>query len=179
MKKFLNNYKYSLLAIILLYGVAYKFSLKKTIQLNTALQTLLVTENGQKHTPTLLKQLQEKNTYYNEFLKKNNIATSPNNNLLNVLSTLCDRFQLLIAEYKEPHVFEDMQNQYLIITHIFKVEGNYKSIIQLIANLEKNYQFGKISHLNFEKIKNYKNNKEQLFCTVHLERYSEINNNTN
>ncbi len=165
--------KYSIGGVFLLAVVSYFFAFRKTIQLKRQYKSLVVNEQLYNSTPIQLKKLHEKDKAYDDFLASYNISSgSITNDLLEVLHTLAVDQKLLIENYSEPHIYINEETKSKTITNTFTLKGGYNGIIELLYKMEQEYTFGNITHVNFEKQKNYRTGKYHLFCEVHLQRLS-------
>lgn len=162
---------YLLAGIMMLFIMAYFFAFKKTADMYRRYKNLIVKEQLSINTPNRLKKLQEKITEYNTFLNSHNISgTSTNNSLLKTVNELTTKKNILIKEFNDPHIFLDPNTQSKITTYRFNLEGSYPNIINSIYQLEQRYSFGNITHVDFEKKKNYRTGKYRLGCDIHVQR---------
>ena len=74
-----------------------------------------------------------------------------------------------IVQFPEVHYYE--LDDHLIETFRVELEGNYKSLLLFIYNLEKNKIAGKIISACFKVEKDFKQNKEFLRLTVYIRNF--------
>lgn len=124
--------------------------------------------------PKLVRQLQRKEKQLDSLLSKYDITTSESfqNDLLKQLNSYGDIYHLKITDFKEPHIFSE--KEFVATSYIFSLEGSFNGCLALISEIENNPTLGSIKHLNFTKKRNYKNNVDQLFVEVIINKNKEI-----
>ena len=90
------------------------------------------------------------------------------NNLLKYLSSEAEKYQVKIIDFNSPHLINTQGGQKE--TFIFDLEGGYSSLLQTINALENNGSFGAVSHLHFEKMKDYRSKRTYLRTKIFLEQ---------
>ena len=73
-----------------------------------------------------------------------------------------------IINFNAPHKIEDGKNA--IETYIFNLEGSFTNILKTLNALENNGGFGAITHVGFEKKKDYRTKRTYLQAEVFLEQ---------
>lgn len=150
--------------------LSYKLAISKTLDLRHEYMTLKNQEQLFKNTPKQLSLLMQKEQYYDSILNKYQLkGGSIQNNLLKTINTIADTTDLKVITFLEPHSIEN--NDLIIKTYQFTIEGNYNSILKLIHHLEQKTKFGEIINLHFEKKTNFKTNKQYLQAHVLLKSY--------
>ncbi len=171
MQLFWNTYKYWLIGFLVLVILSYVLAFRKTFDLQQKYRLLGAKAALYNEAPNRIESLRAMETSYNKFLSAYNLnTTSSNNGILKAINLLSSENLVLINEFTEPHIYEDTVNQKRVITYRFQLKGPYSDILNLIYGLEQQYTFGNITHINFEKTKNYRRGSYELFCAIHLQR---------
>ncbi len=151
------------LAIFLCYHLA----ISKTVDLKSEFDTFKQEEKLFKNMPKQLTLLKQKQTYYDSILNKHLITgASIQNNLLKRINSIASSNQLKVIAFLQPHVARN--NDVILKTHQFTVQGGYNDIITLVHYLEQETKFGEIINLSFEKKKNFRTGKYYLWTCVSL-----------
>jgi len=162
-----------LLVIGLLLGIliAYQYSFSKTFRINKEVTKLENQKEKYQSAPAQLAALTNKEKQLDDILKKNNVeGNSLQNNILKVLNTLSEDTAFTIITFEEPHRYLDETTQKTTTSYNFTLQGDYKSLIEVIYALEQKYSFGNIINVHFEKKKNFRTGKNFLQCRVMLQR---------
>lgn len=151
-------------AIILLF--AYKFSFLKTIEIEQQLEELKTEIKINSQTTFNKEELIAKEFFLDSIIhkeKKNN--SSIQNDLLKKLNIYSEDFSFKIITFQEPHIFSTEDHT---VTNSFQVtlEGKYKSLEKILFLLESENNFGKITHFNFTRNRNYRLQKDFLQCKI-------------
>lgn len=148
--------------------VGYRISLSKTLDTKNRVQKL---EREVSHLSKLNGQSSKviaHNVYLDSVLSVNKIKNnSVQNTLLEILNTASQNSSFEITEFNQPHRYQDEQTT--ILSYSFSLRGSYKAIEQIIFELEQNHNLGEITHLSFEKKRDYRRGRDYLECFVVLE----------
>lgn len=163
-----NKNRLLILGFIIAIFACYHLAFSKTIETKKELQTLTHQSDNFKNIASLSRDLYQREKYVDSVLKKNNFKNlSIQNNLLEFLNEKSLENMFLIIGFQEPHRFT---NDNITITYYqFSLKGDFNSLLGVIYSLEQEYNFGKISHLRFEKKRDYRKRKEELECFVVIE----------
>jgi hypothetical protein len=150
--------------------IAYQFSISKTIAAKQKI-TLLEKENiGFKDLAGMMSGIKKKEKYLDSVLKENNLqGASIQSSLLEILNRKSSGSTFIISGFNEPHYYEDIDLN--ITSYEFVLQGDFIAIEKAIYGFENQYNFGKISHLAFEKKRDFRKRKDYLECKVILENY--------
>ena len=157
-----------LLVISFLLGaiLAYKYSFSKTFEVRNQLEDI---ENKVLISSTAydMKVLKNKIAHVDSIIARNRSTDiSLQNSLLKVLNENSATYSYKIIAFKEPHVFSLPNASTTTNSFEFILEGNYKSMEQILYLLERDYSFGSFTHMSFRKEKNYK--QEKFFLQGHV-----------
>jgi len=160
--------KYLLICIGIFGLLIYTLNIKKTIteykeykKLNRQLEVL-------KDAPQLITQFQQKLVVLEQKIGNDRVQEwKRNNNLLEVVTDFCHQYNIRLREFPEPVV--TYQNDYALMTNVFKVQGRFVNLLKLAYMIEQEYQKGKIVSLKFEKKKNRKTRRIVLEATIYLQ----------
>lgn len=165
------NTKNKLLALggLVLLILSYQLAIKKTLvaqkeyAINTERQVAIA------NLPNQLLQLSQKEQQLDAQLHHLNLEdTSMQSNLLKFLNRQTEIQKVKIIDFNAPHRIQT--EQHLVETYIFDLEGGYVPIVKVLNALENNGGFGAITHLTFEKKKDYRSKRTYLQAQVFLEQ---------
>jgi len=153
-------------ALIICYQLAIIKTLGQKEHYNTMTKEAVLLKNA----PKQLSLLKKKEVYYDSLLTKYQLdGSSIQNNLLKVINRFADDNNLKVISFLEPHVI--VNDDLVINTYQFVLEGNYNDIIKLIYQLEQQTKFGEIINLHFEKKKNFRSGRFYLQARVLLRSF--------
>lgn len=149
--------------------IIYKLSLVKSIQLYQEMNSLQTELENDQATISQLGQIHQKKIAYDSILAQLEIHNNLNlsNYIFERIQSICDKNQVKIAAYQKPHELK-ISEQNLQTSYIFRLNGYFKNTLKSINEIEMQ-SMGSIVHVNFEKIKNYKTDKYELYCDVILQ----------
>ena len=148
------------LGFLLVGFLAYEFSFSRTLELKNELVDLEhklannATEYDNETLDTEIEFLDSIITAQNRIS-----GSSMQNSLLNVLNENSNLFGYNIVAFKEPHFYIARDSTNTTKTFEFTLEGNYKNLEEILYILERDFSFGSIAHLSFQKEKDFKRNK--------------------
>lgn len=155
--------------MLLLLLVSYQFAINKTILLGKESKRLNIEVEKFKDIPNKLSILHQKNIHYDSILGKMDLVdTSIQNNLLRTINQEAAKTNTKVMEFKQPHLYQVGENS--LHTYSFNLNGNYKNILKVVHTIEQKGSFGEIVHVDFQKKKNYRNNKYNLGATVFVQQ---------
>lgn len=150
--------------------VAYQLAFSKTIDIKEQVNRLEEQNIGSKELAVITASLRQREKNADSILQKNNIkSNSVQNNLLEFLNNSSLKNDFAIADFKEPHTIRD--NNLTTTSFQFTIKGSFKELLKVIYNLEQNYNFGSITHVNFEKKRDYRKQRDYLECFVVVESF--------
>ncbi|WP_299432227.1 hypothetical protein [uncultured Aquimarina sp.] len=160
-----------IIGLVLVLFIAYQYGFSKTFVLSKEVSKLEDQKEAYQSAPAQLAALANKEKQLDEILKKNNVeGNSLQNNILKVLNTLSNDSGYTIIAFEEPHIYLDEVSQKTTTTYNFTLQGDYKSLINVVYALEQKYSFGNVINVNFEKKKNFRTGKSFLQCQILLQR---------
>ncbi len=165
-----SNTKLILLAIgvIITLLLCYKMAIANTISLRKEYQMLSKELLFFDEIPEQLSVLNKKKKYYDSLLSEMNIEnTSIENNLLRVLNTEAKKNNLNVIDFNNHHLYSDNHGE--LKTFIFTLQGDFTNLLKTIHQFEVNGNFGEVIHVEFNKKKNYKTNKDFLNATIFIQ----------
>ncbi|NRR91382.1 hypothetical protein HSX10_07380 [Winogradskyella undariae] len=155
-----------ILALVICYQLAIIKTLEQKEQYNAMSKEAVLFKNA----PKQLSFLKQKEVYYDSLLTKYQLdGSSIQNNLLKVINRFTRDNNIKVINFLEPHVIEN--DDLVIKTYEFVLEGDYNSINKLIYQLEQQTKFGEIINLHFEKKKNFRTGKYYLQTKVLLRSF--------
>jgi hypothetical protein len=157
-----------ILGFIAVLFLCYQVSIKKTFALKTEITKLNDSISRYEYLSKESQNLKAKESYFDSILSTNNLKNiSIQNNILEDLNTLSEKKGFSIIGFNEPHSISE--NGINISSYAFTVQGDFNDILELIYHFEQETNLGKISHVNFEKKKNYRRNSNYLECFIVIE----------
>lgn len=163
-----NKNKLLLGVFFLMLLLSYHLAFKKTLKLKEEYSANVDKQELAIHVPEELLTLSRKERYLDsQFLDLNLGTSSMQNDLLKFLNEVSTTNKVKIIEFKSPHVFHEGNS--VSKTYVFNLEGNFIDMLKVVYALEKKGSFGAISHIGFEKKKNYRSRKRYLQTLVFLE----------
>lgn len=154
-----------IIGFLLLAFMAYRFSILKTLEVRKQLTEIKTQIEDKTSLVTNYQSLVTKEIYLDSLIGNEKSQNSLQNELLEVLNTGSRELNFKIMAFNEPHkyVYEDKTETTSLQ---FILEGPYDGIEKMLYNLENNYSFGTLSHIKFEKKKDFRLNKVFLQCKV-------------
>ncbi|WP_299181202.1 hypothetical protein [uncultured Aquimarina sp.] len=160
-----------IIGLLLVLFVAYRYGFAKTFAIHQKVSKLENQKEIYESAPTQLAALANKERQLDEILKNNNVeGNSLQNNILKILNTLSENSNFKIISFEKPHMYLDAGSQKTTTTYNFTLQGDYKSLINVVYGLEQNYSFGNIIGVNFQKKKNFRTGNRFLQCQILLQR---------
>ncbi|MDC8005229.1 hypothetical protein POV27_14300 [Aureisphaera galaxeae] len=150
--------------------IAYQFSFSETLHLKSEISRLEEENIDSGNLARLSANLIQREQFADSLLKKNNIKNiSIQNNILEFLNRESEEKGIAITQFLEPHIF--VQDEVKITSYQFTLRGQFKDMQDIVYQLEQNYNFGKISHVHFEKKRDYRRGRDYLECFVMIESF--------
>ena len=153
--------------VLLFSIIAYYFSVAETIELMQQSKTNRVQLEESQMANEKIAQLESKLSLIDNKLGSSNQYQDFQQILLERVSTFCEKNQLNLSKLPKPFTGEN--DNYLLQTFQFEVEGPFKLSLQLIYLLEEEWKLGKSISVNFEVKKNYKTNTKKLYTSLYLQ----------
>lgn len=155
------------MGFVIVLFIAYQYSFSRTFDIKNELDEIQLQMRENISSPNDIKSLEKKEEYLDSIISKNRTGSiSLQNNLLKVLNEFSDDYSYKIISFKEPHL-EILEKEGSRITSFqFVLEGEYKNLEEILFRLEKDYSFGSLSHVSFERKKDYQLNRNFLQCSV-------------
>lgn len=153
-----------IIGFLILAFMAYKFSILKTLEVRKQLSEIKHQINDKTSLAANYQGLVTRDIYLDSVIGSEKLKTSLQNELLEVLNNGSREFNFKIIAFNEPHkyIYDDQTET----TLPFVLEGQYDGIETMLYSLENNYSFGTISHIKFERKKDFRLNKVFLECRV-------------
>lgn len=154
-----------ILGFLLLAFMAYKFSILKTLEVREQLTDIKHQINDKSSLVTNYQSLVSREIYLDSLIGSEKLKISLQNELLETLNNGSRELKFKIMALNEPHnyIYEDKTET---TSFQFVMEGPYDGIEKMLYNLENNYSFGTLSHIKFEKKKDFRLNNFFLECKV-------------
>jgi len=158
--------------LLLVLFIAFRYGFSKTFTISKEVTNLQNQKEAYQSAPAQLAALANKEKQLNEILRSNNVeGNSLQSNILKVLNKLSEDASFMIIAFEEPHVYLDETSKKTTTTYNFTLQGEYKSLINVVYTLEQQYSFGNMINVAFEKKKNFRTGKHFLQCRMLLQRH--------
>lgn len=155
------------IGFVLFLVMAYRLAIYKTFYLKNEINTLKSEQIDPAQISELSGNLELRNQFADSVLKKYNIRNSSiQNSLLEFLNEESILNGISIVQFQEPHVFK--VDDVKATSYPFTIEGQYIDIERVLYKLEQQQSFGKVSHVHFEKKRDYRHGKDYLECLIIL-----------
>ncbi len=159
-----------LLGLLLAIICSYYFSFSKTIETKRQLTSLRSEVLGFENLANLSYNLKNKEHFLDSVLVKNNLKnTSVQNSLLDFLNEESSKTSVKIVAFEKPH--SNVNDGVNLISYQFTLTGSYEKIEQIIYKIEQETGYGNVSHVSFEKKRDYRKRKTFLYANVIIENY--------
>tara|TARA_B110000091_G_C13819664_1_gene479953 strand:+ start:297 stop:821 length:525 start_codon:yes stop_codon:yes gene_type:complete len=166
-----NKHKNSALLVgfLLILVFSYVFSIQKTLGLKSELKHLSIDKEIMMGANETILGLQQENYYLDSILKQKDISfeNSFQQILLKKLNDFSKRTSMDIISFKQPHIYSDKTT--ILMSYEFQVKGNFKSLLQLTNTIERQ-QLGELISVQFEKKRNYRNNRNELTGLFYIQK---------
>ena len=155
-------------SFVVLLFLSYQLTIKKTLMLRSGYLSNIDKQELALNIPLQLAILAQKEKQLDDQFKELDLgSTNFQNDLLKFLNESTSLNGVKMIEFKAPHSIENGNTK--IKTFIFVLEGTFNGILKVGHSLENQGNFGAITHMDFEKIKDYRTRKSSLQATVHLQ----------
>jgi hypothetical protein len=153
---------------ILLLFVLYKISWKKTIAAYGLNKTIGEQMAQASNAPQKLALLEQQNLECDRILGTyQNTESNTQQLLLSAVSGYCQQTGLLLKEF--PKSIFKQENEYMVETNYFVLEGPFSTILRLTHQLEQKNRIGKIVSVNYLVKKDNKTQKNLLDATIYIQ----------
>jgi hypothetical protein len=166
------NKKNRLLAVgVVLFGLlSYQLALKKTWSNFRAYEKGKSLKNSGQSLPHKLGNLKAKEGRLDALLAEMNLnGGSQQSELLKLLNTEIAETEVRIEEFLSPH--RKQVGEEVISTYRFTLKGDFKGILKVIHTLENSKGFGAVTHIDYQRVKNYRSGRSELLATVLISHF--------
>jgi uncharacterized protein YnzC (UPF0291/DUF896 family) len=168
----MNNKNKNILLVVgffVVLFIAYSFSIKKTMEAKELLTTLWSEKELQSNAQSKIFNLQQENAHLDAILRKRDLSieNSFQQTLLKKINSFAEKEKITIISFEEPHEFE--RNEINLKTYFFEIKGDFRALLKLINELERQ-QLGQLVSVNFIKKKKYRTNRTALSCQFYIQK---------
>ena len=169
---FKQKNRWLLLGTVLLLLVAYWFSFRKTIEARQQNKTLTQQQQQIQSANFTIQQLQKQlaKTKVNE---SRVLGTFNQTVLFEKVSQFCESNQLDILTFDEPKIV--LTDDYEVTTNYIEVEGSFKSITELVYELEQQLKLGRMASVHYELEYNRKVKRDFLVGQLYVQNIENMN----
>ncbi|MDC6390960.1 hypothetical protein PP182_19900 [Maribacter sp. PR1] len=153
--------------ILLLLVASYYLAIDKTFAVRRQYIDLSQEVGQFSNLPQKLGMLEQQEVYYDSILTSMDIKdTSFQNTLLKALNQEAEKLEVKVMDFNRPHTYLEGDTQYE--TYQFALRGSFSHILKVLYTLERKGNYGELVHVNFEKKKDYRSQKEYLEAKVFM-----------
>jgi hypothetical protein len=133
------------------------------------LTTLWSEKELQSNAQSKIFNLQQENAHLDAILRKRDLSieNSFQQTLLKKINSFAEKEKITIISFEEPHEFE--RNEINLKTYFFEIKGDFRALLKLINELERQ-QLGQLVSVNFIKKKKYRTNRTALSCQFYIQK---------
>jgi len=167
-KTYKQKNKYLLIGFGLMLIVAYQLAISETVDNYKACAELEKKQQSIQQAPQDLKLLQAQLKGINHLIENGhrNVGGA-HAALVNVISNYCDENTVTLREY--PGTQETIQNDLVIETNVFEVQGPFIKLLNLVYLLEQKNRIGKIASVRFESHKDLATKQTMLTVKIYIQ----------
>ena len=166
--------KYLMIGFLLFLVLSYVMAISDTLGVFFAYSDLQKKEQQMTHAPQELKDLQVKLRGLNYLIEtKQKNTAGVHASLLNVITAYCDENNVLLREY--PGSQENTQNDLVIETNIFEVQGPFFKLLDLVYLLEQKQRIGKVASVKFQTKRDMQTHDNMLTVTIYIQNIKKNN----
>ncbi len=162
------------LGIAALLVLAYFFSFRNTIDAYSLSKSNRSALQEASSAPQQIKQFRDQLSLLEESLIQSNYNRQV---LFEAVNTFCESHELKLDYFHPEQRY--VHNDYEIITNKVEVEGDYKSIVELIYYLEQEQKLGHIVSTNFEKKEERRTKRKYLTAEIYIQNIQTANLTSN
>lgn len=163
---------------VLMLLVSYWLAIGKTLSTMTLYKDLEKKSGQIEQSPMNLKLLEKKRLALNQIIenKKDNQGSSVHASLLNIISNFCDEHHILLREY--PGTIENIQNDLIVETNMFEVQGTFNKLLELNYMLEQKQKVAKVVSTLFMVKRDLQTRNNILTATIYFQNIKPHENTT-
>ena len=141
--------------------IAYQAAIKKTVDLYGNNKKITNKLENIEDAPIRIQLLEKKHLELDQVIGKSiNLDSDLHKQLLERVGNYCERYTVTLREFPALHSFK--QQNFVIETSSFNVEGGFIMILKLLRLLETEYKIGKVVSIDFYTEKNPKTKQTEL-----------------
>lgn len=163
---------------ILMLFVSYWLAISKTVTAITTAKELEKKSFQIEQSPMNLKLLEKKLMALNQVIenKHESNGSSVHASLLNIISNFCDEHHILLREY--PGTIENIQNDLIVETNLFEVQGPFNQLLELDYMLEQKQKVAKVVSASFMVKRDVQTRNNILTTTIYFQNIKQNENHT-
>jgi len=165
--------KWLVVGLILFAFFSYKMAFQNTISVYSDVQKLEAQLRLAQDAPQKVNQLRQQMMSIDHVLGTSQRAdTNVQQQLLGIVTDYCQKRDVVLREF--PKTIQKTQEDYLVETNIFTVEGDFIKLLELVYLLEQKSRIGKIASVNFLSKKDFKTKSLALTATIYLQNVKKV-----
>ena len=161
----------SVLFIFFSYKMAFQNTLDTYHDVQSLKEQLLLAQGAPEKVNTLRQQMMNMDRLLGT---KQRADTSVQQALLGIVTDYCQKNNAVLREF--PKTIQKIQDNYLVETNFFVVEGSFVKLLELLYLLEQKNRIGKIASVNFLTKKDFKTQGLNLTATIYLQNVKKVSN---
>lgn len=148
---------------------SYHFAIKRTLELSSQVAQLEKDKELVENASQRIFGLQRQNKYLDSILKVRelSIGTSFQQTLLQKINILQHQDNFKISGFNQPH--RTIENNTMVSTYDFELQADFRTLLDNLNKLEE-ASLGNLVSVSFEKRRNYRTNRWELYGKFYLQR---------
>lgn len=160
--------KLMLIGAIVFAIVAYFISISDTVDAYYKNEVLLHQIQQGAKAPQNIQKLNENLNRISSNLGDYELDSLHNENLfLEVIGEFCQEHKLILRKFPEPTLHQE--KDFIIYTHKIEIQGGYTNLIKLVYELEQVQKIGRVTSVNYKRVKDRKTKKVVLIASIYLQ----------
>lgn len=166
--------KYLLIGFLAVLLLSYLLAIRDTLSAYSEYGDLQQKEIRLGQAPQELRSLQVKLKGMNYLIdRKEQGKEGVHASLLNVITAYCDENGIMLREY--PGSRENIQNDLVVETNIFEVQGPFVKLLSLVYILEQKHRIGKVASVKFQSKRDMQSRENILTVTIYIQNVKKHN----
>ncbi len=175
--KYKRKVLYLSIGFIVFLFIAYSLTIKKTINAKRICDRMEVKKESLKNAPLKIKQIKQELAVINNKIGKDITENMDiQSAILDKTGKYCQKNGLILKSFPKTHYHKE--KDYMIITNIIVMEGDFVKMLKLIYQFEQKFKLGKVISVKFNKEKDRISKRLKLYGTLYIQNIKSINNET-
>ncbi len=167
-KPYKTKILYLLTVFVLLLILSYSLAVKKTFQLKRICKDLKSKIGQVDNAPELISKLSARLNQIDDIVGTSlETKVDIQDLIIDEVSHYCQQQNINFRELPARHTFNE--KDYLVETHIVRIQGGFKKLVKLLYLIENEYNLGRVSSTRFFTTKNIKTKRTELLLEIYIQ----------